>query len=463
MALTRTIDVQDFVNDHKLSSFQITVIALCFLIVAIDGFDTAAIGYIAPALRAEWGVSAAQLAPLFGAGLFGLMLGAFIFGPLADKIGRKYALILTVVFFGGASLASAWSTSITELTVLRFLTGMGLGGAMPNAITLTSEFCPERRRSFLTTLMFCGFTLGSAFGGLAAAQLVAGYGWASVLVIGGVLPLVLLPVLWWILPESARFLVLKNAPAEQIAGVLQKIAPEADLRNANFVGVTKAKGSPVAQLFQPGLVSGTLLLWLTFFMSLLVFYLLSSWLPTVISGTGMTLQEASYLTIMLPIGGTVGALLIGALMDRMNPHYVLGASYALAALFIALIGSSTASTALLAVAIFGAGFCLAGSQVGVNALAAGFYHTSSRATGVAWANAVGRSGSVLGSMTGGAILASGLGLPTAFVLVGVPVIVAGLCMFLKARLAPQPVHHSAAPLASGIDVTVGAASPALQR
>ena len=347
MALTRTIDVQDFMNSHKLSSYQIRIIALCFLIVAIDGFDTAAIGFIAPALRAEWGVSAAQLAPLFGAGLFGLMVGAFIFGPLADKIGRKYSLVLTVLFFGAASLASAWSTSITELTILRFLTGMGLGGAMPNAITLTSEFCPEKRRSFLTTLMFCGFTLGSAFGGLAAAHLVAAYGWESVLLLGGILPLALAPVLWLTLPESVRFLVLKNAPAEKITAVLHKIAPEADLSGATYTGVTKPKGSPVRQLFQPGLVPGTLLIWLTFFMSLLVFYLLSSWLPTVISSAGMTLKEASLMAMMLQLGGTAGALLIGALMDRINPHTVLGSFYALAALFIALIGSATASPWLL--------------------------------------------------------------------------------------------------------------------
>src|SRR3954451_13929837 len=127
MALTRTIDVQDFMNSHELSSYQVRIIALCFLIVAIDGFDTAAIGFIATALWTEWGVTAGQLAPLFGAGLFGLMVGAFIFDPLADKIGRKYALVLPVIFFGAASLASAWSSSITELTILRFLTGMGLG------------------------------------------------------------------------------------------------------------------------------------------------------------------------------------------------------------------------------------------------------------------------------------------------------------------------------------------------
>jgi AAHS family 4-hydroxybenzoate transporter-like MFS transporter len=328
---------------------------------------------------------------------------------------------------------------------------MGLGGAMPNAITLTSEFCPEKRRSFLTTLMFCGFTLGSAFGGLAAAQLVAGYGWQSVLLLGGILPLALAPVLWLTLPESVRFLVLKNAPTEKITAVLHKIAPEADLSGATYTGVTKPKGSPVRQLFQPGLVTGTLLIWLTFFMSLLVFYLLASWLPTVISSAGMTLKEASLMAMMLQLGGTAGALLIGALMDRMNPHTVLGGFYALAALFIALIGSATMSPWLLSFAVFGAGFCLAGSQVGVNALAAGYYPTASRATGVAWANAIGRSGSVLGSMFGGAILASGLGLPVAFAIVGIPVVIAGLSMFLKGRLAPQPVHHTAPEALGGID------------
>jgi AAHS family 4-hydroxybenzoate transporter-like MFS transporter len=446
MAQVRTMDVQDFISAHKLSRFQVTIIALCFVIVAIDGFDTAAIGFIAPALRAEWQMTAAQLAPLFGAGLFGLMVGAFVFGPLADRIGRKWSLLLTVLFFGAASLASAWATSLTELTILRFLTGMGLGGAMPNAITLTSEYCPEQRRSFLTTVMFCGFTLGSAFGGLAAAQLVADYGWRSVLFLGGVAPLAMLPFLWLWLPESVRFLVLKNAPAERIAATLRKIGPEADLDGVQFVGVARPKGSPVRQLFAPGLVQGTLLLWSTFFMSLLVYYLLASWLPTVINSAGMTLKQASLFAMLLQIGGTVGALLIGTLMDRKDPHLVLGFAYATAALFIALIGSATGSALLLATAVFGAGFCLAGAQVGVNALAAGFYPTANRATGVAWANAVGRIGSVLGSMTGGLLLGSGLGLPAIFAFIGVPVVLGGICMLVKGRLAPQPVHHAPAAL-----------------
>lgn len=465
MVQGRTIDVQDFITehtDHKLSPLQIRTLILCFLIVAIDGFDTGAIGFIAPALRADWQVTAGQLAPLFGAGLFGLMVGAFLFGPLADRIGRKYALLLTVLFFGAASLASAWSQDITQLTLLRFLTGMGLGGAMPNAITLTSEYCPEHRRSFLTTVMFCGFTLGSAFGGLAAAQLVADYGWRSVLLLGGIVPLVLLPFMWVWLPESVRFLVLKQAPTDQIAAILRKIAPTADLRGAAFTGVARPQGSPVMQLFAPAEKRGTLLLWSTFFMSLLVFYLLASWLPTVINSAGMSMKEASYFAMMLQLGGTVGAILIGKMMDRRNPHHVLAVSYASAAIFIALIGSATGSAVLLAAAVFGAGFCLAGSQVGVNALAAGFYPTANRATGVAWANGVGRIGSVLGSMVGGVLLGSGLGLPSMFTLIGIPVVIAGACMLIKGTVAPQPVHQHA-PATSPAAAALTIAGVALQK
>ena len=147
MATARTIDVQEFVNAHPVSRSQRWVIAFCFLVVAIDGFDTAAVGFIAPALRAAWGLAPAQLVPLFGAGLFGLMIGAFVFGPLADKVGRKPVLVLTTLFFGVATVVSTFATSIEMLTILRFVTGLGLGGAMPAAITLTSEFCPEQRRS----------------------------------------------------------------------------------------------------------------------------------------------------------------------------------------------------------------------------------------------------------------------------------------------------------------------------
>jgi len=429
MPASHPLNITRFIDDQPLSLFQVTIVVLCFLIVAIDGFDTAAIGFIAPAIRAEWHLLPTQLAPLFGAGLAGLMAGAFVFGPLADRFGRKSVLMASVLFFGAASLYSAWSGSLWELVLMRFLTGLGLGGAMPNAITLTSEFCPERRRSFLVTTMFCGFTVGSALGGLASAYLIDVLGWRSVLIVGGAAPVMLAMLLWQLLPESVRFLVMANKPRERIAAILQRIAPAADLRDATYtVAEQRTNRSPVSHLFIPQFVRGTLLFWLTFFMSLLVIYLLSSWLPTLLRSTGLSLRTAALVTAMFQVGGTVGAIVLGWLMDRINPHYVLAASYALAGIFIAAIGALATMPLAAAVAVFLAGFCISGSQVGANALSAGFYPTDCRATGVSWANGIGRLGSVLGSVGGATMLSMNLGMPTLFAMIGIPALIAGATM-----------------------------------
>lgn len=443
MQATRSLDVQDVINANPVSRHQKLVIALCFLVVAIDGFDTAAIGFIAPALRAQWGLTPAQLAPLFGAGLFGLMVGAFVFGPLADRWGRRPVLVATTAFFGLATVASAFSTSVEMLTALRFVTGIGLGGAMPAAITLTAEFCPAQRRSTLVTLMFCGFTIGSAAAGLAASRIVAAYGWQGVLELGGLLPLLLVVLLAWKLPESPRFLALTGAAPERVAQVLARVVPGMDLRGATFTTSGAARGMPILQLFREGLAGGTLLIWATFFMSLLVFYLLSSWLPLLITTAGFSMQNAALMAATLATGGTIGAIAIGRLMDRFDPHRVLALAYLLAGSFVVLLGSATATPALLVFAIFGAGFGVAGAQVGVNALAAAYYPTASRATGVSWANAMGRTGSVLGSMVGGFLLSLGWDLPTVFTVAAVPAFLAGGAMLAKGMLG-QPTDAAIA-------------------
>ncbi len=426
----RVIDVQALIDERPLSAAQRRLIALCFLVVAIDGFDTAIIGFIAPAIRGEWGLDVRALGPLFAAGLFGLMLGAFAIGPLTDRYGRKTMLVVSIVWFGAAGLASAFSPDLTWLIGLRFLTGLGLGGAMPTSITLTSEYCPRARRSSLVTLMFCGFTIGSALGGVAAARVVATYGWRPLLIAGGVLPLALAPVLWMRLPESVRYLVLRGSQIARIAAVLRRIVPDADFAGATFVGATSPGAAPIRQLFEPGLRTGTLLLWLAFFMSLLVVYLLSNWMPTLIQRSGVTLSRASLITAMFQVGGTVGAIAIGRVMDRFNPHHVLGTSYVLAAVFVSLMGMATTTPWLMTVAVFGAGFCVSGGQVGANALSAAFYPTACRATGVSWANGVGRSGSIVGSLTGGAMLAQGWSLPAIYGLVAIPAVISATAILV---------------------------------
>jgi AAHS family 4-hydroxybenzoate transporter-like MFS transporter len=203
----------------------------------------------------------------------------------------------------------------------------------------------------------------------------------------------------------------------------------------------------VRQLFTPDLIAGTLLLWLTFFMSLLVFYLLTSWLPTLLNSAGQTSKSAALIALMLPIGSTVGAIGIGMFMDRVNPHNVLLGSYVLAAAFILLLGLSTGSPWLLVLAVFGAGIGTGGSQIGINALSAAYYPTASRATGVSWANAVGRTGSVVGSMVGGYLLSLGWSLATVFAVAAIPALLAGIAIFAKGRLGAPAL---AAPVAAAV-------------
>jgi MFS transporter, AAHS family, 4-hydroxybenzoate transporter len=426
---TRVVDVQAFIDGRDVSWEQKRLLILCFLVIAVDGFDTAIIGFIAPALRSEWGLQVTQLGPLFAAGLFGLMLGAFAVGPLADRHGRKTLLVISMIVFGAASLASSYSGGLPSLIALRFVTGLGLGGAMPMTITLAAEFCPAARRSSLVTLMFCGFTLGSAVGGLIAAQVLPGFGWRVLLVGGGVAPLALAPVLWALLPESVRFLVTTGNAQERIAAVLQRLAPALDLRGVRFVDQPAPKASPVVQLLGGGLLTGTLLLWLAFFMSLLVVYLMTNWMPTLLQqASGASIADAAFIGAMYQIGGTVGAIVVGRLMDRFEPHVVLFASYVTGAACIVLISLSTHMREVMTLAVFAAGACVSGGQVGGNALSAAFYPTAYRATGVAWANGIGRSGSIVGSLLGGVLLGFGWLATTVYALVAIPAVISALAL-----------------------------------
>jgi AAHS family 4-hydroxybenzoate transporter-like MFS transporter len=254
-------------------------------------------------------------------------------------------------------------------------------------------------------------------------------------VLGGVLPLGLVPFLMVALPESATYLVMRGARPERVRHILRRIAPAEDLSSIAWTAPAAPAGSPVGRLFDANLRRGTVLIWSTFFMSLLVIYLLSNWLPTLIKSTGMSLIEASLVTAMFQVGGTIGAISLGQMMDRFRPSRVLGVAYLMAAGFTALIGSSSGHVAPLMLSVFGAGFCVSGGQVGVNALAAAYYPTASRATGVSWASGIGRIGSFVGVLAGGWMVALGMELPVMFALIGIPALIACAALFAMNKVS----------------------------
>ena len=443
-----TTDIQAFINDRPFGRYQWMILVLCFIAVAMDGFDTAIIGFIASDLVQEWGVQKSDLGPVMSAALVGLAVGALAAGPMADRIGRKKVLILSILVFGGFSLLTAAATSLNQLALLRFPTGLGLGAAMPNAATLMSEYAPERRRALMVNLMFVGFPMGSSLGGFISAWMIPHYGWQSVLILGGIMPLVLAVALLFLLPESVRFLVVKNRPQPQIAAILRRIAPvEAGTRFVLEESGQVEKKSAIGVIFSPRYALGTVMLCFTYFMGLLIFYLLTSWLPLLIRETGATMSQASIITALFPLGGGIGVLVLGALMDKFNANKVVAVGWLLTAIFVCLVGFSTHSLLLMGVMVFIAGSIMNGAQSSMPALAAGFYPTQGRATGVAWLLGIGRFGGILGAFSGAFLMQAQLSFETIFTLLAIPALLSAVALMIKAaagrsaRSAPAPAER----------------------
>ncbi|HKO69892.1 MAG TPA: MFS transporter [Bradyrhizobium sp.] len=430
------VDVAEFIDQQPVGRFQLKLLSLCAAVLFLDGFDTQAIGYVAPALAKEWGLTRAALGPVFSAGLFGLMIGALLFGPLADRVGRKKIIIFSTLAFGIGALVTAFVHDVSALLAIRFLTGLGLGGAMPNAVAMTSEFNPRRRRATMVMIMFCGFSVGAALGGLLAAALIPQFGWRSVFVVGGVAPLLLAPILALSLPESVRFLALTGRSDDSVSGLLGCINPKAAFAAGTqfMMHEPHLPGIPVLHLFRQGRTLVTLLLWVVFFMSLLDIYFLANWLPTVLNDLGSSVSASAAIGSMLQVGGVVGTFALGSIIDRFS-FRALALVYFIAVFAVGAIGQFGHSIILVTVAIFAAGFCIIGGQIAANALAAAFYPTSVRATGVGWALGIGRIGSIVGPLVGGMLMTMKWSAASVFMAAAAAALCAALAAFWLSRLA----------------------------
>lgn len=379
------------------------VLFVCACIAVLDGYDTQAIAFVAPVLTTEWGVGKEAFGIAFAAALIGLTVGTTILGPLADRLGRKPVLIISVAIFGAFSLATALSSTLEELAAWRFLTGIGLGAAIPNLMALTSEHAPLHRRALSIGVMFCGFPVGAMACGLLSPSVIESHGWQSVFVIGGIIPLAFVPIASIMLVESPLW-----------------------IRGAKKENVNTAS---VHTLFTKEFLSITPLLWSTFFCSLLVMYFLINWLPTIFIDAGQNLRQATHTTVVLNIGGIIGGLLLTPLIDRFGARRILPYAYFSGALCIAGIGFLSPGSVSIMSAILIAGITIVGGQLGANAYAANVHPTHLRATGVGWALGVGRVGSIIGPVFGGLLLGSGMKIEHLFLVVAI-VASAAACMLL---------------------------------
>ncbi len=397
-------------ESRAATRLQWTALVLCAATVFVEGYDAQFMGYVVPGIAGDWGIAPGALTPALAAGLFGLMLGAFFIAPLADSYGRKRVVIYSVASFGILTIATAAADSLPPLVILRFLTGVGLGGAMPNAIAITAEFSPPGRRTAFVAIMFSCFSIGAGFGGFVTASLMRDHGWESVFLFCGALAVLLLPALIFAMPES--------------------YVPKAGTKLT----------IPIGRLFTEGRARITILLWIIFFVNIMELYFLTSWLPTTISAQGISVEAAVIATALVQFAGAGTAFVLGPLVDRYGPQFVLPGAFAIAAVCIAGIGLAGSSVLITMVTAFGIGIGTVGAQNCNNGVAAKFYPTAIRATGVGWALAVGRIGSILGPVIGGILLSTHVDIRTIFLFAAIPPVIAAiayLAMGKAPELSPQ--------------------------
>lgn len=439
------INIRQLLDDNSISLYQKWVIFLCFLIVVSDGFDVAIMGFVAPALKTDWQLSNNDLAPVLSAALVGLAVGAAITGALADKFGRRKLLIINVFLFGLFTLLVAYAHSVTEMVAYRFIAGCAMGGIMPNAATLATEFSPARKRAFLVTIVFAGFTVGAAGGGFLAAWLIPQMGWQSVFYVGGIVPLLLAGVLFLTLPESIGFLIHKSQNQKEIFKIVQKCVPNVQI---NAQTVFKLPENPQITQNTPPLQTilnshyrlGSILLWSGYFMHLFLVYLLGSWMPTMIKESGMTTAQASIVSAMFQLGGPLGSIALGALMDKFNPNRVLMGAYLTGAILLMWISQVGAEYVLLCVLVFAMGAAFNGGGTGMNALSSMFFPLPARATGNGLMHGLGRIGAILSTFVGAWWLNWGWGFSQVAMALTVPAVLVVVFLAIKNGFYREKSH-----------------------
>lgn len=444
----RKIDVHEVIDNARFSGFHWLVVSLCALLLIFDGYDLFIYGVVLPVIMKEWGLTPLEAGALGSYALFGMMFGALVFGTLADRIGRRMGIAICFVLFSGATVLNGFASTPTEFGIFRFLAGLGCGGLMPNVVALMNEYAPKKLRSTLVAVMFSGYSLGGMLSAGLGIYMLPRFGWEAMFFAAAV-PLLLLPVIIWRLPESVGFLV-RQGRTDQARALLNKVDPSRQLTAADelVMADVKGKSASVLALFRDGRGVRTVSIWVAFFCCLLMVYALGSWLPKLMANAGYSLGSSLSFLLALNFGGMAGAIFGGWLGDRFNLSKVVVAFFAVSVVSISLLGFKTPMPVLYTL-IFIAGATVIGTQILLYAAAAQFYGLSIRSTGLGWASGIGRNGAIVGPLLGGALLGINLPLQLNFMAFAVPGVIAALAMTVFAisgrrSSAAAPVMMSAA-------------------
>ncbi len=447
-----TVNVSAVLDTARFGAAQFTVLAFTFFALVMDGFDIQAIAFTAPALTVAWGIERSSLGPVLAAALLGMAVGAAMIGSFGDRSGRKTALVMSCVMMAVGSTASAFASGPMELAFYRFVTGIGLGGAMPNATALMFEFAPKRWRHLATATALVGVPLGGMLGAAIARGLVPAYGWQALFLIGGAIPAILGATMWLLLPESPRFLTMQPRRTGELAKLLNRIAGEvkfsADLRYIADTVVQTGK-STVKALFTLEFRRDTLTLWLIFFTNVFSVYFFFNWLPTVLAAASLSFQLSVTGSLFFNLGGVPGALVGSLLTGRYGSKPVLacaGAATLLSVLSIAFNGVFSSegggSITLLMWSMASAGCFINMLQIGMFSVAANAYPTFCRSTGVGWSLAVARFGGIVSAFAGAGFFAMGFAARDFFLVIAGVLAITFIGVIILRRHIPPTLQGS---------------------
>jgi MFS transporter, AAHS family, 4-hydroxybenzoate transporter len=428
MSVSSSVNVTELIDRCPVGPLQIRIIVLCGLAALLDGFDLGAIGVAAPAMAGPLHIASNQFGAVFSASVLGLMLGGFVLGPFADRYGRRCVLIAAIATLGLFTLCTASATTLQQVLLFRFLTGVGLGGAMPSLISLAAEYTPRSSRQAVVGLLCIGLPLGGVMVGLLASQLIDRVGWQSLFYIGGILPLGLSILLIHALPDSVEFLVMRGAAWRNIRDLLVRISPTVNIASGcQFViNDEKTPGVAVWQLFSAGRARGTILLWASYFVTFMVLLTSAAWTPALLQRAGINSAQSSIAMALFALGGVAGTPLAGFLLGRFAARRVLPAALVGGAMTLAAVGHASQSIALVILFLGLAGFFFGVASSGLIALTTLLYSTPIRSTGVGWAMGLGRLGSFVGPLAIGQLVNRGWRAGDSFVALGVLALCAAL-------------------------------------